>query len=267
MRSRRVEIFRKSISQNASGECNGMSHRISNWKGDATKEFIPTLWNKESRIYNKTGIKSRVFECKKKISRSPRVSKLEFLDGINWNFSVCNVGKCRAIFWEKNSLMIPFCSFLIEFIEILSTLTLLNRKLGFHFYPSLFRKNCNSLPEIDFLNFHEEINRTSTFSTRETMSNILGWRYNKRRTLFIMKRAESLVIYSSLLCWYISINDIKYLNTGFDILSKCHILFFDNKFYIIYISWNWSIPKWIWRNSCIFYMSCIKESCNCFGFR
>jgi hypothetical protein len=52
------------------------------------------------------------------------------------------------------------------------------------------------------------------------MSNILGRRYDKRGTLFTMKWAESLVIDTCLLGRYIPIDDIKYLDTRFDVLGE-----------------------------------------------
>ena len=122
--------------------------------------------------------------------------------------------------------MIPLCCLLVEPIEILASLRLLSTILCLHLDSSLFCEYLDRLSEVDLLDLHEKVDRSSSLATREAMSNVFGRRYDKWWTLLIVKRTESLVINTCLLGRYIPIDDIEYLDTRFDVLSNCHWVYF-----------------------------------------
>ena len=118
--------------------------------------------------------------------------------------------------------MIPLSCFFVELVEILASLRLLDRELSLHLDTCLLREYRDRLSEVYLLDLHEEVDRTSSLTTREAMGNILGRRDDERWTLLIVKWAESLVVDACLLGRYISIDDIEYLDARFDVLSESH---------------------------------------------
>ena len=119
--------------------------------------------------------------------------------------------------------MVPLCCLLVESIEILASLSLLWTILCLHLDSCLLCQDLDRLSEVDLLDLHEEIDRSSSLATREAVGYIFGGRYDKRWRLLTMKGTESLVVDTCLLGRYISIDDIEYLDTGFDVLSDCHV--------------------------------------------
>ena len=75
--------------------------------------------------------------------------------------------------------MIPFCGLLVEPIEILASLSLLWTILCLHLDSCLLCQDLDRLSEVDLLDLHEEVDRSSSLATREAVSNILGGRYDE----------------------------------------------------------------------------------------
>jgi hypothetical protein len=145
---------------------------------------------------------------------------LELADCLQSDLSIGEIGEFVRVFREKKSRVVPLSSNLVELIKIFSSFRLLDTILCLHLDSCLFGEYLYRFSEVDLLDLHQEIDRTTSLATGEAMSNILGRRDDKRGTFFTMKRAESLVVDSCLLGRYIPIDDIEYLDARFDVLGE-----------------------------------------------
>ena len=75
--------------------------------------------------------------------------------------------------------MIPFCCLFVELVEILASLRLLSIVLCLHLDSCFFCQDLDRFSEVDLLDLHEEVDRSSSLTTGEAVSNILGWRYDE----------------------------------------------------------------------------------------
>jgi hypothetical protein len=121
---------------------------------------------------------------------------------------------------EEERLMIPESRITIESIDISTTLGSFLFIVSLELDSCLLGEDSYRLTELDLLDLHQEIDRTTSLATGETMGNIFLWGYDEWWRLLLMKRAESLVVDSCLLGLDISVDDIQDLDAGFDILGE-----------------------------------------------
>lgn len=75
--------------------------------------------------------------------------------------------------------MIPYRSITIECIDILSFLLFLLHEVSLELDTSLLREDGDCFSEIYLLDFHDEPDRSSSFSTGKAVSDIFRWRYDE----------------------------------------------------------------------------------------
>ena len=216
----RIEIFWKSIIEYSSCKCYHMTHAIRNRESDTSEKLVTRFREKNSRFEKKAWSESFFFQKKIERSRIRGTSELKSFYNLMRNFSICEIYEIFLIFFLKKCTMIPCCCLTIECIDITSFLIPTLRKICLELDSCFFCEKSDSFTKFNLFNLHEEIDRSSSFSTRKTMSNIFLWRYDKRRRLLTMKWTESFVIDSCFFHIDISRNDVEDIDTRFDVFTK-----------------------------------------------
>lgn len=216
----RIEIFWKCIIEYSSCECDYMPHAIGNREGDASEKLVTRFGEKNSRFEKKAWSESFFFQEKIERSRICGTSKLKSLYNLMRDLSIRKVGKISLIFFLKKRTMVPCCCLTIECIDVTSFLISTLRKIYLKLDSCFFCEKSDSFTKFNLFNLHEKINRSSSFSTRKTMSNIFLWRDHKRRGFLTMKRAKCFVIDSCFFHIDIPRYDVEDIDTRFDVFTK-----------------------------------------------
>lgn len=123
--------------------------------------------------------KSFFLQEKIEISWRGRASKLEFFYRRIGDIAIEKIVEIFLVLRFIESLMVPASRLAIECVDISSLCLALFLEIGLQFDACFFRQDRDRFLELDFFDLHEEIDRTTSLSTGETVSNIFLRRNDK----------------------------------------------------------------------------------------